>query len=158
MTILEINRDNLKKIIEKLQSIDASYFNMSYYNGRLIENLKQKFEEVNICNTAGCIIGHCISLDTQLAIHIEQNHDFIYSTESVYYYWSEQFTGIKGNTWVWDWCFGASWFMKDNSIEGGINRIQAILDENYIDHSDWDWFKEYQSIKLPVKPVQIIWK
>ena len=29
----------------------------------------------------------------------------------------------------WEWCFGADWSLTDNTIEGGIKRIEIILED-----------------------------
>lgn len=96
-----------------IKNITQDHFDMSRYGVSKHENH---------CDTVGCIIGHCISLDEG---NIPLTHDGLMSLDL----WVEQFTGIKVRnddhtyTTHYQWLFGYDWARVDNTPLGAYNRI-----------------------------------
>lgn len=150
-----MNKDNLKRIVEHLKTIDEEQFDMKHFIAR-IGNIS--YDEIITCGTSACAIGHCVVLDTEL---FKKCYDIadkkyslssgsVYRNSSAYIEWSQEFTGLSVDSREWLWCFGTSWSSnpETNTVEHCISRIEALLDDKPRDynltgmelHEDYEYF------------------
>ena len=76
--------ENLLRIIELLQGVDESSFDMEHFFDDRNEDkdytIKRIVENNYSCGTAGCVIGHAVILDTDLFDKIYRERRLINST------------------------------------------------------------------------------
>jgi hypothetical protein len=116
-----MKKRNLRRIVKLLKKLDKDpsfqeRFTMECYNSAY-----------DGCNTAGCVIGHSVRLNPSL-----------FYTD--YAEWSENFTGLSCHSFEWGWCFSSAWEYIDNTVEGAISRIKALLEGTITSHPDYDKF------------------
>ena len=127
-------------MLEYLGTVTDKQMNMAVYNEAYTEmpNYGEQsiIEDKFSCKTAGCVIGHCIVLDTKLAKELFAQ----YSVNTAYMIWSEEFTGLENHTLEWKWCFSSSWKYSDNTVKGAIRRIKALIDGTWQQSKDYEDF------------------
>lgn len=125
-------------MIEYLGNVTDSQMNMAVYSEAYSEiptyGEQSLIDDNFSCKTAGCVIGHCIVLDTKLAKELVS----VYSVNTAYMIWSERFTGLENHTLEWKWCFSSTWKYVDNTVKGAINRIKLLID------GAWQQSEQYQ--------------
>ena len=114
-----MNRENLMRMADFIQTIPQQEFSMNFYR-------KDRDELERHCGTVGCVIGHCTALDTDknFALFCHKEHD---RYEVNFMSWSESFTDMLCYHREWQWCFGSSWTGSDNTPIGAAKRIMYLL-------------------------------
>jgi hypothetical protein len=97
-----------------IKNIPQESFNMITYRKGDTKSIE--------CNSIGCVIGHCVSLDRSKTI--PRYHE---SEEIDFEKWSGRFTGLGYYDNEWDWCFSADWSDTDNTPIGASKRIEWLL-------------------------------
>lgn len=142
-----MNISNLQRMIDLLKTVDQSRFNMEVYYTNMIGLRHEAFDKLKSrnyeCDTAGCVVGHCIVLDKELFNSLESLATSNSSLSTIYSMWSEKFTGLKMLSLEWEWCFGSDWKYTDNSITGAIDRMQAMINGTYREHPMYETFLDY---------------
>lgn len=130
---LVMRPNQLRRIIGLLKRIDKRNFHIGHYHGnqeyfaRLIE------DRYNICGTTGCIIGHAVSLNRGLMDMLVKQAN-TYNFHRLYARWSVLFTGVDSESNEWYFMFSGRWQWYDNTIEGAIDRIQAVINGTWRFH------------------------
>ena len=118
-----MNKENLQRMADYIRTIPQELFDMSNYRCTNIEEGGNISEP--ICNSVGCVLGHCTVLDAGNIRQILKT-DLVLSYEA----WAEQFTGMarqRDNPATWLYCFGSAWAYEDNTPEGAANRIEYVI-------------------------------
>ena len=143
-----MNKKNLIDMANHVSTIPRVLFDMKEFTR------KSKPTSINLmdCNSVGCVIGHCISLDKP-----ENLSDFVNSTTGYVNYsgWSESFTGLVPYSKEWEWCFGSAWSITDNTPIGACKRILYLVrngkvPDNYLGMgiNDMTFIRLYENIKI----------
>lgn len=119
-----MNRTNLQKMADYIKTIKQEVFSMENYRNNEFDLTFFKELKSHKCNTVGCVIGHCIELDSLVNIPLRKDTGDIDFT-----LWSEQFTGLSNAKYAreWAWCFSGEWYGVDNTPEGASRRIEYLL-------------------------------
>lgn len=138
-----MNKNNLQLIVNHLRSgaIKQEDFKMSSFND--MDGIPVKYFIKNpelICGTVGCVIGHSISLNMPLFMEIAEKFQDKISLLSIYFEWSETFTGCYRDSIEWDFMFNGWWNMHDNTIEGAANRIEFVILNKMKEHPHYQKF------------------
>jgi len=112
-----MKRENLQLMANHIKTnVKQENFDMEKYRGF--------FDTINpVCGSVGCTVGTCTVLDVENVIKNFINYD----GEIEFTAWSEDFTGLLGVEYEWDWCFGAAWRAADNTPTGAALRIEWLL-------------------------------
>lgn len=112
-----MNKENLQLMADHIKTIDPELFDMDIY--------RRGDTEFAECNSIGCVIRHCAVLEEgELPRLPNGGIDFSH--------WSYKFTGLHTMDVEWEWCFGSSWSQHDNSIEGAVNRIEYLVNNESV--------------------------
>ncbi len=101
-----------------IRSTSQEQFDMSKYRPALDNT-------THICNSVGCVIGHCTALISEEEFKQIPLHPSSLGVD--FTLWSENFTGLKRNYQEWEWCFDSEWYYFDNTPEGAADRIEYML-------------------------------
>lgn len=91
-----MNIHNLKRMYNHILTVPEELLDMQYWRKEGAEMTRYE------CNTVGCIIGHCIALDTSI---VKRRSDDAIDFER----WSEDFLEIRSSSSVWDFLFAMEW-------------------------------------------------
>jgi len=108
-----MNRENLNKMADYIETIPQEKFNMATY--RTGESIKHE------CDTVGCVIGHCTVLD-------KNPLPMDYIGDIAFYAWSKEFTGLDPDSSEWAYLFASEWEDMDNTPTGAASRIRHFLE------------------------------
>lgn len=108
-----MNKENLLKMADFIEKVPQEMFDISKY--------RRSNKSSPICNSIGCVIGHCTELDPE---GVEEFRDE--SGDIDFKEWSEHFTGLI-NLKEWRWCFSAYWEDLDNTPTGAAKRIRYLV-------------------------------
>ena len=156
-----MNRENLLRMAEFIANIPQEKFDMEVYMGTNLNGETMPSNDINEldnCGSVGCVIGHCMKLDTLESLNA---HTIFDSGINIRVFrfdaWSRNFTGLNPNQSMgaWDWCFSSGWASCDNTPTGASKRIKYLLEHGlphkFIDHNpngDLDEFvKLYEIMK-----------
>lgn len=122
---LEIRYDNLEKMASHIEKLDPNMFNMEDWRDNIITD-----DFTTECNTVGCVIGHCVSLDD------EDISEFVYTKEHAtaenlrfsYASWSERFTGLSPYGDCWKYCFSHTWAKTEPTPKEASKRIREVIE------------------------------
>lgn len=120
MTEEQMNKENLRKMADYVETIPQENFDMEYF--RFEDDTSYK------CDSIGCVIGHCTVLDDPKNIPLYPDGGIFFSE------WSYKFTGISEEE--WDWCFSEDWAHTDNTPTGAAKRIRFLLENGLPE--DWE--------------------
>lgn len=141
-----MNKENLQRMVDYLKSgaVPQEKFDMICYHpldNEIRSEENYTWIQEHICETAGCVIGHCINLDTDL--FKKQFHNASNGLiKGVFTRWSEEFTGLSAISKLWNFMFSGEWDTLDNTIKGAITRIEAVINDCPEKHKDWNDFME----------------
>ena len=116
-----MNKDNLKKAIFHIKhNVKKKNFDMQNYRG-----LDDRYSPV--CQSHGCIIGHCTVLDNPENLPRGE-------TEEIYFIdWSYQFFGLSEyepkHAVIWQFMFSSGWAYNNNtsSKKQAVKRMKYVL-------------------------------
>lgn len=114
--IFRIKKKNLQKMADYIKTIELKDFSMINYR---LGSMESKYIH---CNSVGCIIGHCTTLDEK---NIKEN--YILNNLICFREWSRDFTGLKVHSDRWEWCFGSKWTYVDDTPLGASKRIEYLI-------------------------------
>jgi hypothetical protein len=117
-----MNKENLLWAAKFIRDVPQEKFDMGVYR-------EDDNDTDHICNSVGCVIGHCVALSGNRNVHrhISGDIDFLQ--------WSESFFDIKYLDNAWDWCFDARWKHTDNMPEGAALRMEWLVEHGL--PKDW---------------------
>ena len=98
-----------------IETIPQEQFNMKTYRSGSLESKE--------CDSIGCVIGHCIILDSRPIDDFPKLIDNYIG----YSKWSEKFTKLSRYSPEWSWCFSSDWEGVDNTPEGAAKRIRYLV-------------------------------
>ena len=114
-----MKRGNLQLMADHLKiNVNQENFHMGKYRG------KDDFSNPE-CGSVGCAVGNCTVLDVENVM----NNFTDYDGEIEFMDWSEDFTGLLGveYEYEWYWCFDSTWSKTDNTPTGAALRIEWLL-------------------------------
>ena len=133
-----MNKENLIKMADHLETIPDNLFDMRSYRVKIL----QKIDELHICNSVACVVGHCTVLDTEenLSKHIMSTFD-MFDTYFSFYSWGKTFTGLEDDI-DYGWLFSGEWNNIDNTRKGAIKRIRNFVANDGMTEKDKQFYKE----------------
>lgn len=133
-----MRKKNLRRMADYIETIPQEKFRMSVF--RISHNFEKT--ESPICDTVGCIIGHCTALDMDNVRERFTNGMLIDFGK-----WSEEFTGLKYDEEEYIYLFSQSWEVNgsDNTPTGAAKRIR-----HFVEHGLPDDWKEQIEKKAPL--------
>lgn len=135
-------KENFQKIIKVIENLSDDEFDMSSYTrdkAFQTQNVSKLQKQEFRCNSVGCIIGHSIHLDVPLMNKLINERP---ASSMIWHYanWAVEFLGLNFVNEIWIFCFSAKWAEIDNTREGAISRLQAIIDNKMKNHKDYSVF------------------
>lgn len=130
--------EKLKKMYNHLLTVRDEDFYIRVY--RLSENDKT----TPVCNSVGCVIGHCTAID---ATNVMKNY-MKPSGEISFFQWSLEFLQISAHDSVWEFMFGSDWsevgdFMdiekRPKSKQDALTRIKFVIEGYYTPKFRFYW-------------------
>lgn len=114
-----VKLDNLLKMADYIENVPQDAFNMGFY--------RTGNEHKHNCDSIGCIIGHCVILDSFTNIPFYHDVFGIYCID--FDLWSQQYTGIRSYSMSWRYLFSPEWSYRptDNTPKGAAKRIRYYV-------------------------------
>lgn len=137
---MEINYLNLKRMYNHiLLNVPQEKIDMSVFRFRNDD------KGSHMCNSVGCVIGHCTILDDFENIPLDYDGNIIFT------FWSNDFTGMNHKSEEWRWCFSGEWCNDKVQI---LLRIKYLIEKETAPR-DWGngWGYNYNYL-LPVKELE----
>lgn len=116
-----MKKDNLERMAAHIETVPPEMFNIIDWRLNRTNEVMSFIE----CNSVGCVIGHCVQLDSypELIPRIGgEDGDWIDFPR-----WSFQFTGLLTTNKEWRWMFAPEWVEVDNTPTGAARRIRHFL-------------------------------
>jgi hypothetical protein len=126
-----MNIHNLKRMYNHILTVPEELLDMQYWRK---EGAQMTHYE---CNTIGCIIGHCIILDTSI---VKRKSDNAIDFER----WSEDFLKTRSSSDAWDFLFSQKWAegITRNSKSQILARLKQFIIESNLALGFW-WEQDY---------------
>lgn len=115
---------NLAKLAAYLWTLPANYpdFEMSdFVSGISFDDVEANY--AHVCGTAACAVGH----GPKAGITPLQDERWREYSERVFISCDPDAHDDEDNEGPWEWCFGAGWAWRDNTVHGAAARIEWML-------------------------------
>ena len=111
--------ENLLKMADYIEKIPQKVFDMEIF--------RSGNDEKHNCDSIGCIIGHCVILDSLSNIPYDCDYHSNGEKSIDFHKWCREYTGIHFSSYSGLYLFSSEWSNIDNTPEGAAKRIRYFV-------------------------------
>lgn len=124
-----MNKKNLRKLADHLETVDDSIFNMACYSETQCDEYTSQIAAIedNHCETSACAIGHATTIipltfqDLKTIKYVDGEHDYMID----FHKYTKRVFDIEPGRIEWEWCFSEGWSESGESSYPGTKATEA---------------------------------